>query len=259
MLKSSKAFVTQIGTAILIIFAFVLQASAKVTINITDPNPHMTVNKPCSIHPMGLSTVTAYTPTVAGIGPDSIFLSAWNNWNEEAGNPKGWSLRNGRELNGSFNISTYDARFDGSLGGVEIWIEYVPGEGDPLIGDLWWSQAIYTNQRLPGAAGPGNPYLDIKIDPSPMVWDPPLYPYQYTNHAFYDFPKRACPGPGAVTFWDGLAYLSMVDYDRKILTTFEGVDWGFEIDCVLIPAPGAILLVSIGVSLVSWLRRRGTL
>ena len=247
-----------IGALVLALLGLALPAAA-VTLTITDASPTWTASKQaCCPAECPTCVVSADVPAIAAAGPDADYTAAFNSWNNEPGNAKGWTLVSGGVLNGSFQISTYDAGFEGCAGGVKVWIQYVRGEGDPdpAAAGVGWSQAIDTNAKLPGAAGPGNPYLDVLISDDEDIWPPPMYPYQYVGKPFYDFPKRGCPDCClAPTSWEGHAYLTEVDYTNKKLTIYEGVEWGFNIQCV--PEPLTMLGVFLGLAgLGAYIRRR---
>ena len=79
------------------------------------------------------------------------------------------------------------------------------------------------------------------------IFGGPLYPYQYTDESFYDFPKA----PYDDGFFSGWAMLSKVDYATRTLTTYEGVSYGFDLHVQNIPEPSSITLVLLGGLLVS--------
>lgn len=140
-----------------------------------------------------------------------------------------WTTANGGAINVTFDITQYDAYNDCNPGGAEININYVPGAGAPA--DIVWSQAIFTNHRRGGVAGVWASYMDVIAGSAdPNVWDPPVYPYQYTDSSFYDKPSRPCPAGGSIR-WNGEAYATNVDYTTKTLTVYEGVEWGFWYWC----------------------------
>jgi hypothetical protein len=224
-----------LAATLLVMIAFAASSQA-VTINITDAHPQKTATKTgCCPTECPECKVTAYKLVgTFETGADVKFTSAFDSWNDEPGDAKGWTLTDGGALTGTFNVSKYDAGFSGCSGGVEIRVSYVPGAGDPTGADVAWAQSIDTNVKKAGAEGPGNPYLDIKT--SATTEDPPAYPFQYADKHFYDFPKRECPGEcGALTSWEGRAFLSEVDYTNKELTVYQGINWGFNIECTTPP------------------------
>jgi hypothetical protein len=140
-----------------------------------------------------------------------------------------WTVANGGALNATYNITTYDAYNDCPTGGAEIRIMYVPGPGTPA--PVRWSQAIFTNHRRGGVEGVWASYMDVIAGSAdPFVWDPPAYPYQYTDSQFYDKPSRPCPAGGFIR-WDGEAYPTAIDYTTQTITVYEGVEWGFWYWC----------------------------
>jgi len=235
MLRLKRIRAVRWATTLLVLIAFAASSPA-VTINITDAHPTYTAHKAgCCPTECDECKVTAYNiQATAGTGADDDYTSAFDSWNDEPGDAKGWTLADGGALTGTFNVSTYDAGFSGCLGGVKMRVSYVPGAGDPTGADVAWTQSIYTNSKLPGAEAPGSPYLDIKT--AATTHDPPAYPYQYDDDHFYDFPKRECPGEcGGVTYWEGHAFLSEVDYPNKEVTVYQGINWGFNIECTTPP------------------------
>jgi hypothetical protein len=147
MLKSLRLRVQPLGAAALILFASALQASA-VTVTVTDLTPTLKAEKTgCCFDPeCPKCSIWAGLPTATDTLDDAIFGYAWDYWNNEPGDPKGWALVKGGVLNGSFNIAVYDAGFTTTTppckAGVEIKMYYAPGSGDPSISDVVWAQAI---------------------------------------------------------------------------------------------------------------------
>jgi hypothetical protein len=72
-----------------------------------------------------------------------------------------------------------------------------------------------------------------------------LYPYQYTDHRFYDAPTRNCEA-GQDIYWQGMLYLTRIDRTNKIATIYEGLSWGFAIDCHAVPEPSSLVGLIVG-------------
>jgi len=207
----------------------------------------------------GTVTATAYQPTEiqSGVGTAwANFQAAFNSWDASVGNA--WTLATGNlSAEANLDVTLYRAYLCGGLcGGAEINITYNNGGNPPNPisggtindGDAVWSQSIKTNQKLAGSL-PGNPYLDNN-SPNNRSLDPPAYPYQYNGSIFYDKPAR-----DAYAVWLADAWISTADYTNKILTVYDGVEWGFT---VVTPLPSTWTMLIVGFVGLGFFAYRGT-
>jgi hypothetical protein len=78
----------------------------------------------------------------------------------------------------------------------------------------------------------------------------PIYPFQYSNHQFYDAPA----GPWPNGSFRGIALLATIDTTNHSITTYGGVSYGF--DNSVAPEPGTWVLLLAGVAAIFIGRRR---
>ena len=218
----------------------------------------------------GLVTATAYAPKEI-LPSDPAFLTfkqAFDSWNP--GGAGAWTLAIGSlSAEATLTIDLYRAYVDEgcgiNCGGAEIDILYFNGGSapNPIIGctsigpddpqcssvpdgAAVWSQSILTTAKRDPSL-PGNPYLDNAPGTPNASMGPPAYPFQYNGSSFYDMPSR-----DANASWLADAWISTVDTTARILTVYDGVEWGFTV----IPEPGSLTLLATGVIGFSVIRRR---
>lgn len=216
---------------------------------------------------------TAFDPVLVGpFGqPFSVFVSAFDSWNNSLPAGSKWTLDNllgpghGGPLSdqATLTVTMNQAFVDTmagcgvSCGGTIFAIDYTPGVSDPSsiidpahIGsaDAVWTQDIFTNKKL-NPSLPGNPYLDNPPGIAGADLGPPAYPFQYTASSFYDAPSR-----DATAYWYGVAWISTADYTTRDLTLYSGVAWGFTV--VPVPEPPPITLFSFGTVVLLMYRSR---
>jgi hypothetical protein len=235
---------TRIAAAVLMIVCSpvgALTLSGSVT-----PNPFAAVNDPCPEHPGYHCVATARQAEVLGTGPNAAFLAAWNTVLPREWDPAGWTLSWSTDpLDVALNLTTYqafnykptDPEYGTFYAGAEIRIEWTPAPG---IEDLRWVQAIHSNRARYSTT---DYYLDVSTLRPPQD-QPPVYPYSYADRRFYDKASRWCEADRHI-FWDGYLYLARVDRAARAVAIYEGILWGYTIDC-LVPEPAGLLVVVAG-------------
>ncbi|MCL5104058.1 MAG: PEP-CTERM sorting domain-containing protein [Armatimonadetes bacterium] len=205
----------------------------------TTPNPAIATADPCPQHPGYACYSTALDIQALSAGTNDAFLTAWNTKLVQEWDPTPWSMQFSSEsLDIALNIDTYGAfnRADLNEAGAEIRVTWTPSSDQT---DLKWIQAIYTNI---GRHGPIQYYLDVYTFTADK---PPVYAYSYSDHHFYDAPYRSCE-PDRHEFWNAYLYLARVNYSSKTATIYEGLSWGYMIDCQPVPEPATVLALCIG-------------
>jgi hypothetical protein len=228
---------------------------------VTHDSQHLGIpSHPCidTLNPINIEPLMA---------PSSVTQSAldcqFSNWNFTYDWAQSW--------NGNLNIDIYEAvDYSGSRGpctmGAHLEATYTAHPNE-LAPRFRWIQIIFTNDP---AMDKISPYVDgFTSDGYPFYYDEPV-----TNQAlFEDWPSRECPCLGS-TSWQAELYLADWTYglgditDRNV-TVYEGIRWGYQIDCSVspvtvpegngsdiknstlpVPVPGAGLLVLLGIGLI---------
>ena len=206
-------------------------------------NPSVVVRNPCSENPGFACTVNAEDIQLLSAGSNQEFYTAWSTPIPGLWEPEDWTLTwAANPLDAMLNVSTYEAfnygpedpEYGSLYAGAKLQIDWSP---TPEQESLQWIQAIHTNR--PRQVGP-ECYLDISnVAPN----RPPVYPFSYADHHFYDNPSRICE-PDEMVFWEAWLYLADVNRSANSVTIYEGVEWGFTVDCEPVPEPlGATVLL----------------
>jgi hypothetical protein len=184
----------------------------------------------------------------------AYFQAAWDAWNNAQPVGSEWTLVDGGTLADlGLTVSIFDAAsFHGSghVGGVEIQVDvdYDGADRDDLV----WSQGLYDNYTLGPGGGIVPPFYEMDVSTAPGTWTPPVYPFQYNDEHFYDFPKA----PYESGFFEADAFLSKVNYTTRTLTIYDGVEYGFYLYAVEVPEPAAWTLMLISMAVVTFLAHR---
>lgn len=217
-------------------------------------------------------------------GISVIFGAAFNAWNTRdnvsynpPGLQKGWTLNNGGDPGGAFNVTVAQAQqFDQNrnpivanviTGGVDIQITPNAAQRATLAnavaklgGDyqITWVQGLYDNFMFnPTRTVP--PYYEMDITGPGGVLDPSYcasFPAGCgANNSFSDVPNlRYFPVGQTQAFFYGNAYIAIESIQNKSLTVYDGVDYGWN-NYVATPEPGTCILLGAGLSMVMARRR----
>lgn len=234
--------------------------ASALTIAVTDPNPHYTdTESPAAPHSWAKVTAHLWTNSIS-LANDLYFEDAWKAWNDPRPAADKWTLVNGGALNATVNVTIFDAKSfhnnghagNAGVGGVEVKFELVYNGADR--DDFVWSQGLYVNYK-PGNFGLFPPYSAMDtaslsgLTPGGNIWADPVYPYQYNDESFYDYPKA----PYDWGFFEADALLSKVDYANKKLTVYEGVHYGFYLS---VPEGGNVLTLLVVTVTIGWFGQR---
>lgn len=198
---------------------------------------------PCPVHPGCDCTDSASSLTYLPTGRNADFEAAWNAVLQGEWDPAGWTLSWSNDaIDAVLNATTYRAASHDSGApdcGAELRIQWSPTSQQT---DLRWIQALHTNRPRSGKPW----YLDIGTYTANR---PPLYLYQYPDQHFYDYPTRNCEA-GQDIFWEAYLYLARVDRTNKVATIYDGVQWGFDIECTAVPEPSGLIALIVGPALL---------
>jgi hypothetical protein len=222
--------------------------SLATTINVTDEDPHYSVNEaPCGAH-TSCGVIAHLNTTPVSFGSNVVFNDSFDAWNGLQGAEDKWTKVDAGDFDATLNVSTFDAQsFHGAghVGGLEIQVDLVY-DGDDRA-EFIWSQGLYTNYTTGPGGGITNPFSEMDTGSSP---GDPKYPFQYPERFFYDFPKA----PYETGFFEADAMLTKLDYDTRTMTVYGGVHYGFSL--YAIPEPASAILLLLGVAIAMRLREK---
>lgn len=150
-----------------------------------------------------------------------------------------WTFVVGGAIPGVFQVNGYDVHVDSDLP-FNFTVDYLPPAGFVPPGQLNWMQFIHTN--APCKPGLVRPYIDPQcMGPAPGMPDDarPFYwtaPERFAavlpggGLRFLDYPSRPLQ---AGLFWYADLYLTTWDMlDPGTVTIWDGLRWGFRINCI---------------------------
>ena len=185
---------------------------------------------------------------------DTSFKLSFDAWNMgNAANGK-WTLLDGGALPGGefdvFRFRTFVTR-TGTVGGVDIGVSWEYDGADK--GDFKWTQGIFDNYDVDGTIKPAIFALDVRATAGCDNADlgkqcPPLYPLQFDDRRFEDTPRAPWPNG----FFTGFPYLSKVDFAKRQLTIYEGLEYDFVLNAEPAPVPASPTLTLIFAALLGF-------
>lgn len=221
--------------------------SQAVTITITDPDKKLVATTPtCKGFFDGASykdcTSTAYLSTTSLSGNDAEFKKSFDAWNGALAADKKWTIENGGNLpGGELKVSTLRATVGNTIGGMVVQIDWAYTGGDKS--KFQWSQGLKDNYILGAGGKITDPFYEMDNAGSKTS---PLYPFQYGDRYFYDAPDGPMPNGS----FAARTFLSQVDTDKRVLTLYEGVSYGFTLSATPVPEPSSLALALFSLALV---------
>lgn len=147
----------------------------------------------------------------------------------------------GPSLDLDFTVTNYSAAHNSTVGGAKLTVAFTAQPKAVIPGGLHWLQIVTDNANATGIngadlsapKGPGNPenVIDAPGVASPFYDEAfaKKFPTLKANAIppnFRDIPRRTNPTAAVPTInWD--AELFLVSENKKALTIYNGVEWGF--------------------------------
>ncbi|MBN2180456.1 MAG: PEP-CTERM sorting domain-containing protein [Sedimentisphaerales bacterium] len=141
----------------------------------------------------------------------------------------------------SATFSAYMRDFDGSSSQRTLWYS----------SDDSWIVTTTPNMSDPGNASADNIVGTVYFNDQPYTWITINITHDWTNDISDDYVTLMLTGPTSTFYAGGAVGIKTLESD--------GIFADPELSIVTVPAPGAILLGSLGVGIVGWMRRRRTL
>ncbi|USN99925.1 MAG: PEP-CTERM sorting domain-containing protein [Phycisphaeraceae bacterium] len=194
---------------------------------------------------------TTLTPPTPGEIPNTsgdFFFNTLSTW---ANAHAGWTFASAVHMlsDNSLKVHTYDALHNVDLQGVQLHIEYVPGQGDPTS-NVHWIQVVNDNWNItaPNAADRGPGHNERVVDLHSTATSP-YYDdgFAADGREFYDRPWR---DPAQTMFWQAELFLAVgpAAGSPGLVTLYRpGLQWGWVTTVETVPAPGTMGLIAAGV------------
>jgi hypothetical protein len=197
-------------------------------------------------------TSNAHVDKVTSLkGDNAEYAKAFKAWNDGLPADKKWTLKDGGALPDS-TLTIKDGGFaataSATVGGASLRVFWDYAGADKT--DYVWSTGLFDNYLLDDTIK-DKPFYEI--DNSGRT-DNPIGSFQYDDRHYFDGPDA--PWPNAS--FEAYSFLSKADKTNRILTIYEGIQWGFILNATPAgaPEPEAWMMLIAGFGFVGVAMRR---